>query len=502
MSSTFLPQIKKVVLLMLENRSLDNLLGWLYDTAKGDQPKNVYPAGSSARYDGLQEKKFSNPAWTWEGIHGWKVKQYPVVKCPGNLGGDQDRVPAYDPYEPFRENKDWNGVMNQIFGDQDRIKGLPATGTPPRMTGFLQDYYAWYQTGWQGLDILWTYTPQQLRVINQLARQYSVSDAWFCSVPSQTNPNRAFSLCGTSLGRESNLRLNAVEQFKVPTIFNGLSDAGTSCGLFFTDIWKDSKSYTEYTFPSISKANVEIGKMDRFFALAKKELPAFTYLEPKWGYGKGEFFVQGTDYHPPSHVAPGEQFLSDVYQALRASKHWNETLFIVTFDEHGGTYDHVKPKWGAINPDGMKGKDGFDFNLFGARVPALLISPYIPPSTVFRAPKGSKYPFDHTSLIKTLLLWGGVDLKSVPHFGNRMLAAPTFEGVLSSKIVNKSTFKARPAVPPKPSPGPAGAGKPLNALFEGIPFAATRAIIDRSPTIPDLLAEIAKFKADPKGYLK
>src|SRR5262249_10238759 len=78
------------------------------------------------------------------------------------------------------------------------------------------------------------------------------------------------------------------------------------------------------------------------------------------------------------------------------------------FDEHGGTYDHVPPPWGAQNPDGLNGDEtGFKFDLFGARVPTILVSPFVPPSTVFRAReediKNHKYPFDHTSFIKTLL---------------------------------------------------------------------------------------------------
>ena len=111
----------------------------------------------------------------------------------------------------MKEGSAWNGVLNQLFGDQDVIQGLPVPelGTP-RARGYLQDYYSYFMVDWQGLDILWTYTPDQLPVINSLARAFAVSDRWFCSVPSQTNPNRAFSLCGTSLGRESNQSICAV----------------------------------------------------------------------------------------------------------------------------------------------------------------------------------------------------------------------------------------------------------------------------------------------------
>ena len=88
---TFAPsQVKNIVMLMLENRSLDNLLGWLYD---GDQPEHVFPRDSPAGYDGLVAGRYFNPAKKWTGT----IEQYPVVPVPDDLGSDLDRVPAYDP---------------------------------------------------------------------------------------------------------------------------------------------------------------------------------------------------------------------------------------------------------------------------------------------------------------------------------------------------------------------------------------------------------------------
>jgi phospholipase C len=495
-----MPQIENVVFLMLENRSLDNLLGWSYT---GIQPDHVFPATSPRSFDGLVPNNRGNPAYTWDGSVQW----YPVRPVPSGLGSSQDRVPAYDPTEELASSS-WNGVLNQIFGNQNRITGLPSSNTPAGMLGFLQDYYAEYMIDWEGLDILWTYLPGQLRVINSLALQYAVSDRWFCSVPSQTNPNRAYSLCGTSLGRESNLRLDAEEQFQTNTIFNVLSGAGKSWGLYFTDIWQQNQSYTQYTFPWINKvlSNGEIGSIQQFqHRAAAGTLPAFTYLEPKWGYGKGSLFVQGTDYHPPTHVLPGDHFLGQIYTAVRNSPQWKQTLFIVTFDEHGGTYDHVGSHWGAINPDGLKGKSGFDFNLFGVRVPTLLISPFIRNSTVFRAPEGSRFPFDHTSFLNTLVQWAGVDPVSA-NLCKRVPAAPSFDGVLASQHVNDTrlVFSADPPSTPPPTvtgaPAIAGPGHPLNALFESVPARATRAIIARSHTLEQILVQIAAYRADPARF--
>ncbi|OHX14632.1 hypothetical protein BI347_14785 [Chromobacterium sphagni] len=499
MVASTLPQVKNIVFLMLENRALDNVLGWLYSATSADMPssapQHVYPPGSSPLFDGLALGRDSNPAYTWRG----DVQPYPVVPVPDNLGADQDRVPAYDPYEEMRANARWNGVFNQLFGNQDIIGGLPMECQAPTMQGFLQDYYAWYMRGWQGLDILWAYTPAQLPVINGLARGFAVSDRWFSSVPTQTNPNRAFSLCGTSLGRESNAFL-AIEQFDTPTVFNYLAQAGKSWGLYYTSQWM-GRSYTQYTFPQIAQAggNSEIGNLATFFSRAQAgTLPDFTYLEPVWGYGKGEHYTQGTDYHPPTHVNPCEQFLQQVYQAVRSGPQWQDMLLIVTFDEHGGTYDHVTPPWGAINPDGRIGVDGFKFNLFGARVPTLLISPFVKPSTVFRAPAGSRYPFDHTSLIKTLLQWAQVDLSAVS-MGRRMPEAPTFEAVLAREHVNEAPVAPLSLVPTLNAMLPAMPGGPLNALFEGVDFVAVKSLLAHAH-MEDILAELARYRRDPRQF--
>src|SRR4051794_1555056 len=97
MTESILPQVKNIVFLMLENRSIDNVLGWLYSWPPTYQPPpaHVYPEGSPSEYDGLAVGRYSNPSYTWSG----QVREYPVVPVPTGLGKDQDRVPAYDPYE-------------------------------------------------------------------------------------------------------------------------------------------------------------------------------------------------------------------------------------------------------------------------------------------------------------------------------------------------------------------------------------------------------------------
>lgn len=504
-SNPVMPQIQTVVHLMLENRSLDNLLGWLYSSAS---PQHYYPPSNTAAYDGLVVGGFSNP---FDGMSG--LEDYPVTPIP--VANEKKRIPAFDPYEAMVEGSDWKGVINQMYGDQDTTFGLPGTGAVPGMKGFLQDYYASYMVDAEGLDILWTFSTTQAPNINTLAAQFGVSDRWFSSVPTQTNPNRAYSLCGTSLGREANASYTAVEQFDVPTLFNALGNAGKRWGLYYHHHWQDHQCYTQYTFPQLGSApHGEIDKLKKFFKHAKEgTLPDFTYIEPKWGYGSGILYFQGDDYHPPTHIDDGEKFLLEVFNALRSSPQWDNMLLVVTFDEHGGTYDHAAPPWGAINPDGIIGtKWGFNFQQYGARVPTLLISPYVAPGTVFREPTGSAQPYDHTSFIKTMLLWAGVD-PTTAGLGNRVIAAPSFDGVLSSTVVN--TYGAGLAddaalePPPTPEVGTAPEYTGITVasataldedLFEGIGFASVRMIIHHSESLDDVHAWIAKYRANPGAF--
>src|SRR5947209_1110201 len=504
MPQSTMPQIENVVMLMLENRSLDNLFGTLYT---GPSHMTFYPKGSPQRFDGIPDGA-SNPAFDWWG----NLRNYPVVPIPIqqliNAGDDPSIIPWWDPTESYLSPFDTgHGVLNQIFGNQNMVSTEPPYGTPPTMIGFLQDYWTTETTeAYGGMDILWTFQSSQIPNLSTVARLGAISDAWFSSVPTQTNPNRAYSLIGTSCGRDANQQLSAVEQFEQPTIFNALAQAGKACGLYFTDVWQQNQCFTQYTFPFLTDGCDEIANISQFYTRARNgTLLPFTYLEPTWGYGiSGSIeMTQGTDLHPPTSVTPGDQFVGNVIQHLVRSPQWKNTLLIITFDEHGGTYDHVRPPWGAINPDGLVSDNGFDFNLFGVRVPTILMSPYVAPFTVFRAPAASAYPFDHTSLIKTLLGWAGADIGSAGFFA-RMPQAPAFDGVLhrddTAAADNDAAIQG--AFGNGPLPAPAGSKPPRtnNALFEGVSRASVRYITATSRTPEQMLEKIAEYKRNPERF--
>lgn len=417
-----MPQITTVVMLMLENRSLDNLLGFLY---AGDAPRAVFPEGSPATFDGVPH----------DAVNYHHTTAYaPTNGTLSTLDTAALRMPNYDPNEGYAH------VKLQLYADgYGRIpEGDPWSREPP-MSGFAWDYDAIFT---ENQAVMGSYSAAQLPAFHGLAKAYAVSDRWFASVPTQTFANRAYAACGTSLGAVVNSEITDKTFAETPTVFNLLAAAGKSWGVY----WRDDGGlaagsplfdpFTPYFFPQLQRAphggvfpfdNPD--KPGAFMqALAAGTLPNFCFLEPKWGGGAGPLFIQGTDYHPPAWVGPGEYALNALYEALVASPQWPNMLFIVTFDEHGGTYDHVPPP-PATPPDGVVGASGFTFNRLGVRVPTLLISPFIPEGLVFRSPEAG-VDFDHASFIATLLKWAGIDPKTAG-MGARVANAPTFEGVLS-----------------------------------------------------------------------
>jgi phospholipase C len=257
------------------------------------------------------------------------------------------------------------------------------------------------------------YTPQQTPVLSKLARSFAVCDYYFCSVPSQTIPNRDFVHAATSCGHVNNgPEINCDAR----TIFNQIQDAidggrtDLSWGVFSNNLFssgkdkdgkfgKDHFSLTRLIMTQLHGARFDqnFGTQDDFEQRCRSgDLPSYSFLEPMYG-GPGQ-----NDQHPPTDIRAGEQLIADIYNMVKASPAFESILFVITYDEHGGCYDHVPPPDGAKNPDpGNKpGQYGFLFNRFGVRVPCVVVSPYIKPGLIAR-PQGYT-PFDHTSIIKTV----------------------------------------------------------------------------------------------------
>ncbi len=168
-------------------------------------------------------------------------------------------------------------------------------------------------------------------------------------------------------------------------------------------------------------------------------LPEYSFLEPS-------FQFQANDGHPPHDVCLSEQFLQRIWKVVSTGKNWANTLLVITFDEHGGCYDHVEPP-PAIPPDDAKDQEtGFGFDRYGVRVPTLLISPYIEAGTVFRSP--TEVPYDHTSILATLRDWLQIPAEKMLT-SKRVAKAPTFANVLTRATARTDLPEIVPACVPK-----------------------------------------------------
>ena len=346
--------IAHVVVLMLENRSFDSMLGRLY-------PK-------SPNFEGLSGEEFNL----------WQGNRYPVWSST-ELDFATACIPTPDPCELFSD------MNEQIFEVRERPT------SPPTMGGFVQNYMR--TPGTDPRAVMHGFQPEQVPVLSTLAKSFGVSDRWHASAPNQTWPNRFFAHLGTAAGHVNNSPVHFPTQ---ETIFNRLTANQRSWRIYSHDI-----PQTMTLAAILSELPDHLYSFEKDFmadAMAGK-LPNYSFIEPR--YFPNMFLNRmPNDQHPPHDVSFGERLIARCYDALRNGAGWKKTLFIITYDEHGGIYDHVPPP-AAVRPDGLM-PDGFAFDRYGVRVPAVLVSPWIPPGSIVRPPPESRYPFDHTSILSTL----------------------------------------------------------------------------------------------------
>ncbi|HEX4543696.1 MAG TPA: alkaline phosphatase family protein [Candidatus Acidoferrum sp.] len=403
-------QIKHLVVVMMENRSFDNLLGFLYAKASNVPPINIPepPPGKGTSYDGLVDASATSPFWNPSNPEYFTSGAPPVkvYATRPTAGANPFLVPDRDPREEF------DHITFQILG--------PEGWAGPKMMGFLLDYLTTDPGHPSNANqIMDCYSPEQVSVISQLARNFAVSDRWFCSTPNQTLPNRAFLLAGTSMGRVNN---KPEPLYDAPTIFEVLENTQHRWRVYNDTILM---SLARLQFPQLWDPLLQV----HFRGFGEFEEDAAAGTLPEYSFVEPSFQLQPNDQHPPHDVRLGEEFLLRVWKTVSTGKNWNNTLLVITFDEHGGCYDHVEPP-PATPPDAVSnpGEEAFCFDRYGVRVPTLLISPYIEAGTVFRSP--TAVPYDHTSILATLRDWLQIPAEKMLT-SERVKKAPTFANVLT-----------------------------------------------------------------------
>jgi phospholipase C len=384
--------IKHIVVLMLENRAFDHLLGYL------DVPG----------VEGIGAGKSNPTDLGWGGHPAATIPAAPAT-TPGAY------ITSPDPPHEFDD------VTLQLFGQ----RSIPNPPTPTNQ-GFVMAYSQSPGANGQpvGLhvaqDIMNCFTPAQLPVLSKLARNYTLCDHWFASMPGPTWPNRFFAHAATSGGlAESPSTIASIVDglgiggFSLTTIYENLERQGLAWAIYFHDFAQSR------AIRSINARPSSIHPFDDFLQAAKSgTLPSYSFIEPR--YFDIPLTTPANDMHPSHDVRNGERLIAQVYDALRSGDpaQWESSLLVVVFDEHGGFFDHVPPP-AAVRPDGNLASNGFAFDRLGLRVPAILVSPLMPRQVV-------KTVFDHTSILAT-----AKKIFGLPNFLTaRDAAAASLEGLL------------------------------------------------------------------------
>lgn len=398
-------KIKHFIVLMMENRSYDQMLGSL----------------SGPEHDG------ASPYLTlpYQGADG---RRRAVALC---FGAPPD---GFSPDPPHN----FSAVHAQIHGR--------GAAEPADMAGFASQLVADNPSLGQRRieDYATLYADGRLPILQGLAKEYGVCTHWFCSVPSSTTPNRMFTHAGTSRGVTRQGVFHS--RVKGMTVFDKLGQDPARWALYYHDLphlWLMGDDWTR----AFSDNHRRIADFER--DVLADRLPTYSFIEPR------HLIPPWNSQHPSAGVRHGEKLIARVYNALASNPCvFEKSLLLVVYDEHGGFYDHVVPPgypgWNdkypdiqhtvvrpddAIDTGAGREKKRYDFSTLGPRVPAVVVSPWIERGSVFgwkAQDPARRATFDHTSILATVGRMTGAWVDS-----QRARAATTLE-----VTVNRRTPRA------------------------------------------------------------
>jgi phospholipase C len=355
-----LGQVEHIIVVMMENRSFDHMLGYL------SLPAELGGKGRTD-VDGLTSPEvnvnyFDGEPFAIAPMGGAGLTK---VQDPGHSGSDVGQQMAHG------------------------------------MGGFVANYMttrAYQQPG----DVMRYQRAENVPVYNFFAENFAICDRWFCSVPGSTWPNRVTALTGEARSTDNKFPpLYARRSFA-----RTLDQKGVSWKWYSSDpgslrlVDDEYRTRHEEHFAYVDKPSFV--QPHTFWTDAmKEELPSVSWIDPNFVDLGG---LQGAnDDHPPTDVMSGQSFIMKIYQSLKDSALWEKSMLVIVYDEHGGFYDHVDPSVGM--PPAFT-NNRCEFRHFGPRVPAIVVSPFVTPGAAFGSAQGADpcFHFDHTALIKTILL--------------------------------------------------------------------------------------------------
>lgn len=378
-------KVPHVFVLMLENHSFDNIFAMSGIPGISAATRNDYNSYKGINYYVDNQAPVSMPT----------DPGHEFLDVVEQLAGMGASYPSGGPY-PTINNSGF--VANYATSDSES-SGLPS-----------QSEY---------VDIMRCFdTPNDLPVIYTLATEFAICDHWFSAMPGPTWPNRFFVHGASSSGLDDSPTTYQISEWES---VDGFSYAH---GSIYDYLKKNNINYALYNDDNNSFTD-EPGEGSVFGAVAQvsslkgitisdvksiNDLPdrlrtqpydiAYTFIEPNYGNVFNDTYAGGSSQHPEDDMSGGENLIKFVYETLRNSPIWNNCMLIITYDEHGGFYDHKPPPSVSPPNDGSEDSSlnthGFPFNLLGPRVPGVVISPWLEKGTLLQ------HKCDHSSVLRTV----------------------------------------------------------------------------------------------------